>query len=75
MLTFRTVWDCVAVLHMDIKYTVVGTASATHAGFIHVCTVSFFQFTRHLKNSLVSMKICGKPCPICFSYETQDLTV
>lgn len=75
MWEFRTVWDCVTALHVDIKYTVVATASALHAGFIHVGTVSFFQFTTHLKNSLVSMKICGKPCPICFSYETQDLTV
>lgn len=72
MLTFRTVWDYVAALHVDIKYTVVGAASALYAGFIHVCTVTFFQLIRLLKSSLVSVKICGKPCPICFSYEKQD---
>lgn len=44
MLKFRAIWDCVTAPHMAIEYTVAGAASAVRAGFILVCTVSFFQF-------------------------------
>lgn len=46
MLEFRTVWDCVTALHVDIKYTVVATASAVHAGLSMYALCHFSNLLR-----------------------------